>query len=158
MCMSSHKQYQIIDVFCNVHCNVNSYSNSKLNCPQVLLFPEPSLKYSQCFIHAFSGQFLKLPVVSTFLIWRCPVFVSEMVLRNTRTSAQFSQYSPVSPLCSKHSSTSTGMIRGVSFEPRTCRGISRQTAGFLWDKAAVLGAKTKRRPCSGPLGMNDGYM
>lgn len=36
-CMSSHKQYQIIDVFCNVHYNVNSYSNSKLNCPQVFL-------------------------------------------------------------------------------------------------------------------------
>ena len=79
VCMSSHKQYQIIDVFCNVQRNVNSYSNSKLNCPQVLLFPEPSLKYSQCLIHVISGQFLKLSIVSSLVIWKCAVFVSEVM-------------------------------------------------------------------------------
>ena len=160
--MSSHKQYQIIDVFCNVRCSVNSYSNSKLNCPQVLLFPEPSLKYSQCLIHVISGQFLKPPICVPFrdLEVYC-VRIPGDVLNETHTHTHkyctvftvLSRY-PLSFFFSKHSSTNTGIIRDVSFEPRTCHGISRQIAGFMWDEAAVLGATTKRRPCSGPLGIN----
>jgi hypothetical protein len=73
------------------------------------------------------------------------VFVYEMMSHET----QFSLYSPVFPRCLKRGSTSTRIIRGVSFEYRGCRGISRKIAGFLCDKLVILGATTEQRSCSG---------
>ena len=69
MCMSSHKQYQIIDVFCNVHCNVNSYSNSKLNCPAGVSFPASSLKYRPVF---HTGRFRSVFEASSCISFQNP--------------------------------------------------------------------------------------
>jgi hypothetical protein len=99
-----------------------------------------------------SVSYMSFPV-NFWSLLLCPLSWSGSVLcsyprwclkRNIPTTAQFSRYPPVTPLFSKHSSTNTGIIRGVSFELRTCHGVSRQMAGFMWDEAAVLGATTKR--------------